>query len=382
MATSDTINALNSLTQNINAISGMMAQADYSKRNWKRTKEMWDMQTSYNSQMVDEARQWQEQMYNQYNSPSAQVQQLKDAGLNPLLMMSGKGSTGGIATNTSTGNAGTPSYSPQNPGFHEYARNANAALQNMYVNHLSTVMTEQQASLAREQARNMEIKNQYEAIGLQVQIAEALSRKDLNKTTRFYYEKLGEQLGLEIDLFKDTYEDRKQAYELQNQYTLAEIGLKNLQAEYQGLLNKWLPAEKQADLSLKAAQAYQAWQAGNLSKQQAVESVARTLQIEAITVGQNISNWIAYKTSDSLIEAMNTKNKFDVGFYGGSDGDYAKVAGAIYRSHVNRNLDASTRNYLRRTTTYSGSGSALFGLINGSGSRSVSEAYGGNYWSY
>lgn len=370
MNSSDLINSMNAFTQNLNAVSGLLAQADYSKRNWKRTKEMWDMQTSYNSQMVDEARQWQEQMYNKYNSPAAQVQQLKEAGLNPLLMMSGKGSTGGIATNTSTGNAGTPSYNPQNPGFHEYARNANTALQNMYVNHLNTVMTEQQAYLAREQARNMEIKNQYEAIGLQVQIAEALSRKDLNKTTRSYYEKLGEQLGLEISLFQDTYEDRKHSYELQNQYTLAEIGLKGLQAEYQGLLNKWLPAEKQADLALKAAQAYQAWQAGALSKQQAAESVARTLQIEAVTAGQNISNKIAELTSTALIDAINAENSHKAGYYGGvlssdeihvpSHIDWnAFKAGATRRDKEFNVLDRQSA-YELRTTWSAGAASTSF----------------------
>ena len=374
MNSSDLINSMNAFTQNLNAVSGLLAQADYSKRNWKRTKEMWDMQTSYNSQMVNEARQWQEQMYNTYNTPAAQVEQLKSAGLNPLLMMSGKGSTGGIATNTSTGNAGSPSYSPQRPDFSGAVQSANMALQNMYTNHLQAQMNREQVMLAREQANNMRIKNTYEAGILKAEILEKLSSADVSKETKGYYSELAKQLGFENQLFEETFDERKESYKLENDLRIAEIGLRGLQAEYQALLNKWLPAEKQADLALKAAQEYQAWQAGALSKQQAIESVARTLQVYAVTVGQNISNWVSYKTAQSLVDSMNANNKFNVGFYGSINGADPTSAGWLYREYTNRNLNASTRNYLRRTTTYSGSGAALFGLVSGSGSRSVSEA--------
>lgn len=46
----------------------------------------------FNAVEAQKARQWNEQMYNKYNSPIAQVQQFKDAGLNPNLLY-GNGTT-------------------------------------------------------------------------------------------------------------------------------------------------------------------------------------------------------------------------------------------------------------------------------------------------
>lgn len=43
-------------------------------------------QMAFNSEQAQIAREWNEKMYNQYNSPIAQVQQFKQAGLNPNLL--------------------------------------------------------------------------------------------------------------------------------------------------------------------------------------------------------------------------------------------------------------------------------------------------------
>lgn len=43
-------------------------------------------QMAFNSEQAQIAREWNERMYNQYNSPIAQVQQFKQAGLNPNLL--------------------------------------------------------------------------------------------------------------------------------------------------------------------------------------------------------------------------------------------------------------------------------------------------------
>lgn len=62
----------------------------------------------FNAQQAQIGRDWQEQMYNQYYSPSAQVRQFKDAGLNPALMYSN-----GIGSGSMPSSSAPQSVSPQ-----------------------------------------------------------------------------------------------------------------------------------------------------------------------------------------------------------------------------------------------------------------------------
>ena len=55
----------------------------------------------FQAQQAQLARDWQEDMYNKYSSPSAMVQQYKDAGLNPALMFN-NGQSVGQGFNTSS----------------------------------------------------------------------------------------------------------------------------------------------------------------------------------------------------------------------------------------------------------------------------------------
>lgn len=61
-------------------------------------------QMSFQARQSELARDWQEQMYNQYQSPSAMMRQYKDAGLNPALMFGNAGS--GSIPSASTGPSG------------------------------------------------------------------------------------------------------------------------------------------------------------------------------------------------------------------------------------------------------------------------------------
>lgn len=67
------------------------------------------IQNNYNAEQAQIARDWEEEMYNKYESPSAMVAQYQDAGLNPALMYQGAsgGSIGSSAV--ASGSANSPS---------------------------------------------------------------------------------------------------------------------------------------------------------------------------------------------------------------------------------------------------------------------------------
>lgn len=76
-------------------------------------------QMEFQAKQAQDARAWQEQMYDKYYSPSAQVQQYKDAGLNPALLYGRGASTPSMPSTTSPsgalgqvsgGSSVTPSY--------------------------------------------------------------------------------------------------------------------------------------------------------------------------------------------------------------------------------------------------------------------------------
>lgn len=99
---------------------GGLFQTSANKRSQNRQNDFNAAQAALNrqfqSQEAEIARDWQEQQYNQYSSPSAMVRQYQEAGLNPALMYGQnlQGSTGssptpsGSAASGSAPNSGMP----------------------------------------------------------------------------------------------------------------------------------------------------------------------------------------------------------------------------------------------------------------------------------
>lgn len=97
-----------------NAFSMQMQQQAMDFNSSEATRQM-----EFQAKQAQESRAWQEQMYDKYYSPAAQVQQYKDAGLNPALLYGRGASTpsmpsttspSGAAGQVSGGSSVTPSY--------------------------------------------------------------------------------------------------------------------------------------------------------------------------------------------------------------------------------------------------------------------------------
>lgn len=98
-----------------NAFTQQMQQRAMEYNSSEATRQM-----EFQAKQAQEARSWQEQMYDKYYSPASQVQQYKDAGLNPALLYGRGASTpsmpspttpsGGASGQVSGGSSVTPSY--------------------------------------------------------------------------------------------------------------------------------------------------------------------------------------------------------------------------------------------------------------------------------
>lgn len=67
------------------------------------------LQRFFESEQADIARQWQEEQYNKYNSPSALVRQYQEAGINPALMFGGQTLPAATSTSVPSGSSASGS---------------------------------------------------------------------------------------------------------------------------------------------------------------------------------------------------------------------------------------------------------------------------------
>lgn len=95
------------------------------------TRQQAEAQMAFQSREAQMARQWQEDFYNQYQSPEAMMRQYQSAGLNPALMYGGAGSPSSPPSTGIPSGAGGSSVTPQGSSniVEAFARLASLAAQ-------------------------------------------------------------------------------------------------------------------------------------------------------------------------------------------------------------------------------------------------------------
>lgn len=88
----------------------------------------------------------------------------------------------------------------------------------------------------------------------------------------------------------------------------AQETLTNLQADAQGIMNKYIDADNQANLAIKAQNLVNMVKTGALTEAQASREIAQTVEIYARAKGQEISNEIAGKTAAAIISSTIATN--------------------------------------------------------------------------
>lgn len=266
------------------------------------------MNNQFNAQEAQKNRDWQYEMWqmnNEYNSPEQQVARMKSAGLNPY--MSGNVGSGNSSSSPSGGAASAGS-----PGNMVAPRLDTSGM----LNSISSIIAAQaQARKATAEIGN--ISQDTTAKLLANSFYPTMVNAQLNKMygdTNYRNKAIGESGYWDSQGWNaaalDQSVERQQFMNLQqsNRLMAAQEASTLLSAETQKILNRYLPAQQQADLLIKAQQLSNLIAQRRLTIAQASTELKKQLLISAQANGQSIANDIAGHTAGGVILATNQAN--------------------------------------------------------------------------
>lgn len=169
----------------------------------------------FSAQQAEISREWDERMYQQYNSPGALVRQYQSAGINPALMF------GGQTPSAPQSSGEASSVSPSTPGFDMLS--ALASLANVRAD---IQLKKSEARKNDSQSVGNEISNQY----LAEQIQTALDEKRINiDATLAGIDEINSKIGLN-NFLADVYKQDAKLREKQIELADLDKGIKALEA--------------------------------------------------------------------------------------------------------------------------------------------------------
>lgn len=289
-----------------------------------------DFQTSER----EASQQWNLDQWNRenaYNDPSAQRARMEAAGFNPYNMNidTGSASTSGAQSSPGSGSQATASHTPSLPAYTGYA----ADFQNV----ASGIAQIGNAVSSGIDARLTS------AYGDDLMKADIMSKIGGNSEWLTDVYKLGRQNEapnlLGIDLRKKRLENL--STETNIKVALAQGALLGLQAGGQRIVNKFMPAQQQAEFFLKTANAFAQYKAGKLSEAQVKTQIKQQALLEAQAAGQKLNNRLAERLADYQFKAMAAEYRANAAYYNGFYNDawqagMSKATQARYESNAAR----------------------------------------------
>ena len=289
-----------------------------------------DFQTSER----EASQQWNLDQWNRenaYNDPSAQRARMEAAGFNPYNMNIGAGSasTSGAQSSPGSGSPASASHVPSLPAYTGYT----ADFQNI----ASGIAQIGSAISSGIDARLTS------AYGDDLMKADIMSKIGGNSEWLTDVYKLGRQNEapnlLGIDLRKKRLENL--STETNIKVALAQGALLGLQAKGQRIVNKFMPAQQQAEFFLKTANVFAQYKAGKLSEAQVKTQIKQQALLEAQSVGQKLNNRLAERLADYQFKAMAAEYRANAAYYNGFYNDawqagMSKATLARYESNAAR----------------------------------------------
>ena len=289
-----------------------------------------DFQTSER----EASQQWNLDQWNRenaYNDPSAQRARMEAAGFNPYNMNidAGSASTSGAQSSPGSGSPASASHVPSLPAYTGYT----ADFQNI----ASGIA---QIGSAISSGIDARLTSTY---GDDLMKADIMSKIGGNSEWLTDVYKLGRQNEapnlLGIDLRKKRLENLSTETDIK--VALAQGALLGLQAEGQRIVNKFMPAQQQAEFFLKTANAFAQYKAGKLSEAQVKTQIKQQALLEAQAAGQKLNNRLAERLADYQFKAMAAEYRANAAYYNGFYNDawqagMSKATQARYESNAAR----------------------------------------------
>lgn len=225
---------------------------------------------------------------NEYNKPINWRARMEEAGFNPYNALD-SGSGIGQSSNLPQGSQG-PTVEPA-VNLAQGASDISQAFANLA-----------NARKAIAGAKGQEVTNEW----LPYTLGGNVDYKNLAIGQSGYWNKSRGYQMAELDQSKE----RQEFLNLQYAQKLmqAQETLTNLQADAQGVMNKYIDADNQANLAIKAQNLVNLVKLGALTEAQASHEIAQTIETYARAKGLNINNEIAEKTAPAIISSTIATN--------------------------------------------------------------------------
>ena len=289
-----------------------------------------DFQTSER----EASQQWNLDQWNRenaYNDPSAQRARMEAAGFNPYNMNidTGSASTSGAQSSPGSGSQATASQTPSLPAYTGYASDFQSVASGI-------------AQIGNSVSSGIDARLT-SAYGDDLMKADIMSKIGGNSEWLTDVYRLGRQNEapnlLGIDLRKKRLENL--STETNIKVALAQGALLGIQAEGQRIINKFMPAQQQAEFFLKTASTFAQYKAGKLSEAQVKTQIKQQALLEAQAVGQKLSNKLADRLAEYQFKAMAAEYRANAAYYNGFYNDawqagMSKAAQTRYESNAAR----------------------------------------------
>lgn len=280
----------------MNAVN--MATSDWgsrrqAQRNWEYQQKQAELQFNYNMQFQKDAQEFaasqteaQNQFTldmwnrtNEYNSPSAQVQRLREAGFNPYIQGM-QGSTASQSNTPSASSAGQSSVSmPSGQQSTMPYTPVSAVMQHL----ANAKLTKYQSDLLEEEAKGKGIDNLTRNMQNLAAIREMMANTD-NKHLLNTYQRIANMFVR--DMYEQDYVNKVQ----QNRNLMLQNESMGFTIAAQALQNSYLPEQLQLDISMKNAQLYTEFQRGKLTKSQYEHELIKAMLTKEQVKGSQFDN--------------------------------------------------------------------------------------------